>query len=157
MLSTCVAAATAAAFAASCVPDALDNSVPTSEVLEALTGSGSGGGGPAPGGAGTGSGGAAYWPIVTADGSSGTFISVGYLWDYHITGGTFNALTLQGTMDSLNNYQSAVTLSEYCNTLLCIINFNYGSAPALTQLAMTSAWGSWCSAVNPERMTPCGS
>lgn len=154
-LSICLIAGAATA-ATSCVPDALDDSVPTDEVLQALSGSGSGGGGPGSGGPGTGSGGASYWPIVTADGRSGTFISVGYLWNYRITGGTFNSLTLPATVDLLNTtYQSRVSLIEYCSTLNCIIAHNYSSAPTLTQLAMSSAWGRWCSAVPGSALSAC--
>ena len=121
------------------------------EAQQALSGSGSGSG------SGYGSGGSDYFPIVTTDGSSGVYISVGYLWNGYINGGTFHALTLSGSLDSLDvAYSSRVTRVEYCRTLKCIMTYNYAQATSATQAAMLSAWGSWCTAVNPEAMSPCG-
>lgn len=101
-----------------------------------------------------------YDPVVTTSGSSAVTISVGPLWyGYtsnntwwgYINGGTFHALTPDQTLNQLESvYFNAVARLEYCCTLKFIIIHNYNRVPASTQAAMLSAWGSWCTAVNPE-------
>ena len=99
---------------------------------------------------GGGGGGGSYPdPIVVSDGTSGMYLSVGYLTGGYIYRGTFNGRTIPQTIGALDTFNSSagVTLSTYCDTLSTIIQYNWERATCLEQMAMSSAWGRHCSPV----------
>jgi hypothetical protein len=86
-------------------------------------------------------------PTIALDGSSGIYISVGWLGGGYINRGTFDRMTVPQTLSAVATHLDArvVTLVEYCQTLAMIINNNFCLAGSNEQAAMAAAWGTHCS------------